>query len=493
MNSAIEHANPYKKFTKDTLLAGIASLASALRGLILLPILSKSLGAEAYGIWAQIQVTISLLMMLAFLQLDVALTRSLAAETDKKSISTGWFSLLGAVSTASVLFSILMFILAEPLAMAVFGSVDAEPFIKLAAFLVFLTTIDQAVISYFISFRQMGRYSSFIIAQVAGEIALVAYLVFSGFGLYGAIAALLATRFLLFIIGFLLIRRKIEFAAPSLSILKSYLTFSLPSIPAAFCYWVITLSDRYVIGYFLGAAAVGLYSAPYVLGSVIVFFFAPLSIVLLPAITNLYENNRMQELKTHLKYSLKFYLTLAIPSVFGLSILSKSLLTTLATSEFAEAYLIVALVVIATLLFNCSSIGMNVLLLLKRTKAVGLIYSISAAINIIGNIILVPRIGIIGAAISTLVTFAIHLSLVWGISFKEISFDIDLKFIAKSLISSAAMGFLIWKLSPVGAVSIIIAIAAGAAVYFAFLMLVKGFSKEEYRFFKDMIKAISPD
>lgn len=95
-----------------------------------------------------------------------------------------------------------------------------------------------------------------------------------------------------------------------------------------------------------------------------------------------------------------------------------------------------------------------------------------------------------GTAISTLVTFAIHLAVVWNISFKQISFDIDWKFIAKSLISSAIMALLVWKLSPVGAVNIVIAVVAGAAAYRGVLILLKGFKKEEYTFFKDLMKGV---
>ena len=73
--------NPYKKFTKDVGLAGVAQLVTSIKGLILLPILTKTLGAEMYGIWAQILVTVSLLMPLTLLQLEYAMTRFLILES----------------------------------------------------------------------------------------------------------------------------------------------------------------------------------------------------------------------------------------------------------------------------------------------------------------------------------------------------------------------------------------------------------------------------
>jgi O-antigen/teichoic acid export membrane protein len=480
----------YKKFTKDVGLAGVAQLVSSLKGLILLPILAKTLGAESYGIWAQIMVTVSMLIPLALLQLGFAMARFLAAEKDKEKINKGFSSIFAASSFTAFILSLLIFILAEPLAVAVFGGADAAYFVKLAAFLVLLMTLDQVIIEYFVAFRQMGRYAVFMILQTIGEIALIGYLVLSGYGLFGAIVSLLVVKAIVFAAGFLLIGREVGVSKPSLSVIKSYLPFSLPLIPTTLCIWIVNLSDRYVIGYFMDIGDVGIYSVAYGLGSSVALFYAPIGVVLLPTITSLYENDNIQELKTHLKYSLKFFLMFAIPSLFGLSILSKSLLRTLATSEFVSGYLIISIVALATIFLNCSYVNSNVIIFHKRTKLIGAIYAISASINMAMNIILVPMIGILGAAIATLVTFLIHLIVVSVISFRSFSFDIDLRFIIKSVISSGVMGLIILKLSPVDAVSILISIGVATAVYFGVLILLKGFTKEEYVFLKDIAKAV---
>jgi O-antigen/teichoic acid export membrane protein len=482
--------NSYKKFTKDVGLVGVAQLVSSLKGLILLPILTKTLGAESYGIWAQIQATVSLLMPLALLQLGFAMTRFLAAEKDKAKISKGFSSIFAASSFTAFALSLLIFILAEPLAVAVFGGAGAAYFVKLAALLVLLMTLDQVIIEYFMAFRQMERYAVFSILQTVGEVLLIGYLVLSGYGLFGAIISLLIVKVIVFAAGVLVVGREVRISKPSFAVVKSYLGFSLPLLPTMLCIWIVNLSDRYVIGYFMNIEAVGIYSVAYNLGSLVALFFAPIASVLLPAITNLYENDKIQELKTHLKYSLKFYLMFAIPSLFGLSILSKSILTTLTTPEFVSGYLIVSIIALATILFNSSSVSMNVVVLHKRTKLVGAIYAISASINMAMNIILVPMIGISGAAIATLVTFSIHLVAVSFISFRSFPFYIDLKFIIKSVISSGVMGLIILKLSPVDTINILISIGIATAVYFGILILLKGFTKEEYMFLKDIVRAI---
>jgi O-antigen/teichoic acid export membrane protein len=480
----------YKKFTKDVGLAGIAQIIVTLKGLILLPILTKTLGAESYGIWAQIMATVSLLMPLALLQLGFAMTRFLAAETDKAKISKGVSSIFAASSFTAFALSLLIFLLAEPLAVAVFGGADATYFVKLAAFLVLLMTLDQVIIEYFVAFRQMERYAVFMILQTIGEIALIGYLVLSGYGLFGAIISLLVVKVAVFAAGFLLVGREIGISKPSIAVIKPYLTFSLPLIPNSLCIWIVTLSDRYVIGYFMDIGDVGIYSAAYGLGSLVAFFYSPMSIVLLPALTNLFETDKIEELKTHLKYSLKFYLMFAIPSLFGLSILSQSLLRTLTTSEFISGYLIVSIVALAIMFLNCTSIINNGLVLFQKTKTIALITLICALINMIVNIILVPLIGILGAAISTLMTFIFLLSITTILNFKILPFDIDLKFITKSIVSSIIMVLAILQLNLIGAVNILISIGIATVVYFGVLILLKGFTREEYIFLKGIIRGV---
>ena len=478
----------YKLFAQRVGLVGITNVIINLRGLILLPILTKTLGAEGYGIWSQILVTISLLAPFCTLGLSYAILRFLGPEKDKGKISKGLSSIFAITALIGLALSALIFILSKPLAIAVFGGVNAAFYIKISSFLILLAAIDQLLINYFTAFQQMKRYSSFLILQTVGEVTLIAYLVLSGFGLFGAIISLLIVRLADSIIGFLWISSDVKFLTPDFSIVKSYLPYTLPLLPTALCYWLINLGDRYVIGYFMGVDAVGIYSASYGIGGLLVLFYAPLSSTLFPAMVHCYENNKIQELKTHLKYSLKFFLLFAIPAFFGLSVLSKSLLVTLATSEFVEGGAVVSIVALATVLFSCGSINTHVLNLFKETKKVGLIYMTSASINVVMNIILVPLMGIVGAAIATLVTFAVHLFVVSVISFKKVSYDIDLKFISKSIIASIPMAFVVWKLNPYGAVSILFAVGIATAVYFGVLVLLRGFTKDEYEFLKGALR-----
>ena len=100
----------YQKFTKDIGIIGLTELIIALKGLIILPVITKLLGAENYGTWAQIIVTLGLITPFATLGLPYTLVRFLAAEKDRKEIRDGVWSVITVIlGMAIVITSILIF------------------------------------------------------------------------------------------------------------------------------------------------------------------------------------------------------------------------------------------------------------------------------------------------------------------------------------------------------------------------------------------------
>ena len=83
-------------------------------------------------------------------------------------------------------------------------------------------------------------------------------------------------------------------------------------------------------------------------------------------------------------------------------------------------------------------------------KLIAAIYIIAAAANLGLNILVVPHLGILDAATTTVISCSLVLGLTTYYAFKEFKFDIGWRFIIKSLIASAAMSLAIWKMSPQG-------------------------------------------
>ena len=248
--------------------------------------------------------------------------------------------------------------------------------------------------------------------------------------------------------------------------------------------WIIHSSDRYMIGYFTSSALVGVYSAAYGVGQVISKFNNPIGIILFPTVSKLWDEGNISEVKTHLRLSLKYFLMFAIPSAFGLSVLAKSLLLILSTSEFVSGAILIPFVAFGMILYYATNPSRYILTSVKRTNLIAISLGASSICNIVLNILLIPKIGILGAAIATLITYTLVGIVLPLLALKYLRFKIDWTFIIKSIIASSIMGGLIIIFSPTGLISVIIAIIGGALVYFLLLFLSKSFSKDEIEVLK---------
>jgi len=476
----------YKKFTQDVGLIGITQLLLRLGGLILIPIMTKTLGAHQYGIWAQISVAISLLTPLVMLGLSTTIVRFLAGEKEKEKIRESFLSVVAVIIFTGSLLSVILFCSSDFLASIVFSDINASYFIKAASFLVLISALDEITLTYFRIFGQIKMYSTLTLLKSFGEICLISYLLLSGFGLLGVIIALLIVGGVIFAVAFSHIMLQIGFKLPKFSELKPYLRYGMPLTPNAMIMWIINSSDRYVIGYFMGASAVGIYSAAYSMGSLITFFLTPIGFILFPTTSKLYEEKRIEEVRNYLKYSLKYFLIFAIPCAFGLSVLAMPLLHILTTSEFVSGSIVVPFVAFGVITFGIFQICIYIIHLAKKTELNVILLGTSAISNIILNIILIPYIGILGAAVATLISYSVLAAFTVFVSFKYLKFDIDWSFIVKSTISSTIMVLLILKINPIDVSQVLYSICIGAVVYFVSIVLLGGVTKTELKFFWDI-------
>ena len=87
---------------------------------ISLPILTKNLSIQEYGIWGLIFTTCSLMTPLTSLGLGPAMSRFLPGEKDKELIRDGFYSVLFIRLALSILIAGIFFLYAEPLSLKFF-------------------------------------------------------------------------------------------------------------------------------------------------------------------------------------------------------------------------------------------------------------------------------------------------------------------------------------------------------------------------------------
>jgi len=197
----------------------------------------------------------------------------------------------------------------------------------------------------------------------------------------------------------------------------------------------------------------------------------------------------MDEVKIHLTYSLKYFLMLAIPSAFGLSVLARPLLYILSTPEFVPiGSLVVPFVAAGYLLSGVFVVFSQAFVLTKKTRPIGILWLAAALLNLGLNIALVPRFGILAAAAATLVSYTLVTVVTVFLSTKLLRFSVAPAFILKSVIASLVMSLVIRLLNPTGLPDVLLAIGLGTLIYFVVLLLARGLSLNEIRFFRQLLQ-----
>jgi O-antigen/teichoic acid export membrane protein len=477
----------HKKFIKDVAIIGFSQILINLSSFLLLPIISKTLGVYDYGIWSQLIVTVTLLTSLAILALSTAFVRFFSSKTDKREISKGFFSIFFFITFFSLIIISILIVFSTPISLFLFKTTIHSSLIQIMSFLIILNALYTIVLFYFRIYRQMLVYTVLTIFASIGQMILaILLIVVLGYGIDGVVFSALFSHFVPLGIAIGIIIKQVGFSFPSFSEISKYLRFSLPLAPSSLIFWITSLSDRYIIGFLLGVSSVGVYSAAYGIGYLISLLVSPLQIILFPQLAKLHDNKEIEEIKIYLSYSLKFFLLIAIPSVFGLTVLAKQILVMLTTIEFIEGSSVIPLIALSALFYGLFLIIQNISILYKKPTHIFWIQVFSAILNLCLNFILIPFIGIIGAAIATLFSFIMMSYLSHLVSKKYMRFKFDIAFILKIILSSILMALIVLLLKE--KINLIFQILIGIVSYVVFCYAFRIFNKQEISFFKNIIR-----
>ena len=476
----------FKIFAQQTILVFFANLIIGLSGIILLPILTKNLPLADYGVWVQLNVTIGLMSIIVVMGLpSYSMVRFLAGEKNKRRIQDGFYSIALLILVVSLLISSIIFIFSGQISQLLFaGNVLI---VKILSFILIFSSLNFLFQYFFITFQQIKRYSILLSSKAIMSILFVSSFVLLGKGIVGASVGLLLNEIIFFLIYFSFIFSEIGIIIPKFTELKEYLHLSIPTIPATLSYWVVDSSDRYLIGILLGVTAVSYYSPGYVLGAIVGMLSVPITSILTAALSKSYNEKKKNEVKDLLEYSIKYYLIIGIPATIGLSVLSKPLLTILSTTEIAiNGYLITSFVAVGFLLLGLNNIIFNIIILKKKTKIIGITWIIAALLNLALNLIFIPILGILGAAIATLIAYSLPFIVLTSYSLRFVKLNVNYSSIFKIILSSVPIIFtyLLWE--PSNILEVLLFILVNVVIYLILLLLLKVISNQELSFIRGL-------
>ena len=201
------------------------------------------------------------------------------------------------------------------------------------------------------------------------------------------------------------------------SFFKKYMRFAGPLIFMGIWSWINNYFDRYAIEYYLSTKEVGIYNASYGVGSKFFLMLSPIFMILL--IPLVYQVAKKEQKKKAIdKYSFIYFL-IGIPILGGIYIFKDSIGGLLLSGAYAEGFYLIFWVALAFFALTLAYIYESYFYAEERTKIILVGNIISAITNILLNIILIPRYGVLGAAIASCIGFTAHFGVMFY-NFKRI-------------------------------------------------------------------------
>jgi len=269
--------------------------------------------------------------------------------------------------------------------------------------------------------------------------------------------------------------------------IRSLLTFSFWIFLTAGGNLVFSFSDVILIGYFLTNADVGIYRTALQLTSAATFTASAIQPVLYPKISGWSAMGATDHIRKAVARAFSYSLLLAIPVCAGGWILGDVLLYHLYGAEFQAGsgalFILLAMQIISVLM----SLQIMCLNAIDQPKVSFKITAVSAAVNILLGIGLVPVLGIAGAAVATLVAIALNAFLGYLSLRNRIAVSFEWRTIAHITLAAGVMTGAVALLNQVIPASnpfiLLGTVSVGAIIYFTLLFRL---DTEMYRDVRDL-------
>lgn len=429
-----------KKFLIDFIISTIPKLVSKSKGLVFIPIITKTLGQDAYGIWTNFTIGITFIAGFASLSLGAATNKFLADASQERLTSEYWAIIIVTMVSAAMT-GLLLLLFRNPVASVIFGSSTRSHLVLVLTGALVFTLYSRQSVQFYRSQRRMGIFASVQSIRSLGEIGtvVVAALIFESIT---AILVSFVVFNLLLSIGLgVSIVKDYGIRYPDFSRIGQYVRFGVPLVVSGTMYWFVNVSDRYLLTYFHSVDVTGGYAVVYATASGLSILSMAIGTVLFPDLSALRANNDFKEYRRRLSNVLKYYFIITIPAAVGLIVIADPLLLLLSTPSIYEYTDLMFVLAPAMVAYGLVNILIQALLSDGRSRVSAGIWGAIAVLNLGANVVLVPQYSAMGASVTTLGSFVVGLVIV--VQWKRDDIMLSLVLLGKVLVASVIMGAIV--------------------------------------------------
>jgi O-antigen/teichoic acid export membrane protein len=382
----------------------ISSITGPLISLVLAPFLTHNLTPASYGALAVINIAITLSTGITQLGLYSAFFRAYSYDytdrQDRRDVVATVTSLILLVSTAVALVVILV---APWFASLFFGQSLFGKSIALAGAVVLLQNLTIPGLAWLRAEERPWLFSLLSISNLL--VTLLGNLLLVGMWHWGIEGSIIANGsgfacIVAFTFPVILIRAGLKVR---LDVAKGLLAFGLPLVLNSIAYWVLQLSDRYLLSLFVSFDWTARYTVAYMLGSALsIVVVNPFTLAWPTAMFAIAKRKNAPEI---FRLVFRWLSMVLLFAAFSLSLIGVLVLNWLFPVTYHQAASIIPIVAASLVLYGIYYVFMVGANITRKTWLAAVFTTFAALINVAANLVLIPLYGAIGAAISTFIAF----------------------------------------------------------------------------------------
>lgn len=468
-----------RRICKNTTYLGIAEIVSRMLQFVVMLYAARLLTQQNFGKFSFALSLSFMAVILADLGINTLLIREISRN---KSLVSKYF--INAFSIKIVLSIITFFII-----VAVLNALDYPEITRQIVYITWLFTIlstfTELFYSIFRAFEQMF-YDAFLkilrmsILAVAGI-----YVLFKGYGVIIFSYTFVFTEIIVITIASLIALKKfikLDIMIDPVfikSTLKKALPFGLAFIFGGIYFFIGSI----ILSKMKGDVEVAIFSAAYNIALALIFIPTVYINAIYPVLSKYYKESK-SGLRLLYERSFKYLYIIGVPISLGIFMLSDEIIDFLYGARYSISSIALRIISLYLFLkFINFLLGIVLSSIDKQNKRM-LGQGITAGINILLNLLLIPLIGFVGAALSTLITEIFLFIIYYLFVSKSWYYYNFLGILPKPIIAAVIMSLFIGFTS----LDLIITIIASAAIYLAVLMVLRTLDKKDYEIIGKIFK-----
>lgn len=490
---------------KSSVIVFIGIFLSKILSYVYRVIIARQFGPEAYGLFSLAVMLSGWIIVIATLGLNEGVLRYISLFRGKREIGKIQYVIRASamlLAAAGVLGGVILYLSAPFLAVDIFHNKSLIIFLRIFSFIVPLSVVGNVFLPTLRAYEEIGWHSfiSNILTNVLHVSSLI-LLIILGFGIKSIPLSYFMGALFVFFTAFIVCKYKIPniFKATNINsknksnILKELISYSWPLLFVGAVWRVFSWTDSFLIGYFKNASDVGIYNAALPIALLISFSSQLFLQLFYPLINKEYALGNKELIRQLSQQVGKWIYAIILPFFILLLVFPEIVLTILFGPEYVSASSSLRILSFGILFISLFEISLKILNMEGSSKKILVDILLIATLNFILNIILIPRYGINGAALSTTISF-ISLSIIVGVQAYKSQKIVPLrrKMLNISFAALIPLGVLliIMLFIEINVISFFLLSIFFCALYVLFVFLFKGLDRNDIIIGKSIIKGI---